>query len=150
MPGSRSTLALSRRPSTGWIPSPASPAASWTGICPGNNESAGKRKSGKTRKGNRWLRATLVECARGAVRARRSYLAAQYHRIARSRGDKKAIVVVGHSVLVAAWYLLRHGGSYRELGGDYFDRLNRQHLIRYHTRRLADFGIVVPPAPVPA
>src|SRR5262249_5786659 len=69
----------------------AAHAASWTGICPGNNESAVKRKSGKTRKGNRWLRATLVECARGAVRARNSYLAAQYHRIARRRGAKNAI-----------------------------------------------------------
>jgi transposase len=128
----------------------AAHAASWTGICPGNNESAGKRKSGKTRKGNRWLRATLVESARGAVRARGSYLAAQYHRIARRRGDKKAIVAVGHSILVAAWHLLRHGGSYRELGGDYFDRLNRDHLIRYHTQRLADLGLVVSPAPVPA
>jgi hypothetical protein len=70
---------------------------------------------------------------RGAIRARSSYLAAQYHRIARRRGDKKAIVAVGHSTLVAAWHLLPHGGSYRELGGDYFDRLNRQHLIRYQT-----------------
>jgi transposase len=76
--------------------------ASWAGLCPGNNESAGKRKSGKSRKGDCWLRATLVECARGAVRARYSYLAAQYHRLARRRGDKKAIVAVGHSILVAA------------------------------------------------
>jgi transposase len=78
----------------------AAHAASWTGICPGNNESAGKRKSGKTRKGNRWLRATLTECARGAVRAQDTYLAAQYHRIARRRGDKKVIVAVGHSILL--------------------------------------------------
>jgi transposase len=128
----------------------AAHAASWTGICPGNNESAGKRKSGKTRKGNRWLRAALVECARGAVRARNSYFAAQYQRIARRRGDKKAIVAVGHSILVAAWHLLRHGGSYRDLGGDYFDRLNREQLIRYHTQRLADLGIAMPSTSVPA
>jgi transposase len=125
-------------------------AASWTGICPGNNESAGKRKSGKTRKGNRWLRATLVEAARGAVRPRDSYLAAQYHRIARRRGDKKAIVAVGHSILVAVWHLLRDGGSYRDLGPDYFDRLNREHLIRHYTKRLAQLGIVMPAAPAPA
>jgi transposase len=124
--------------------------ASWTGICAGNNESAGRRKSGKTRKGNRWLRATLVECARGAVRVRRSYLAAQYHRIARRRGDKKAIVAVGHSILVAARHILRDGGSYRDLGPDYFDRLNREHLIRRYTQRLADLGVATPPAPVPA
>jgi transposase len=108
----------------------AAHAASWTGICPGHHESAGKRKSGKTRKGNRWLRATLIECARGAVRARDSYLAAQYHRLARRRGDKKAIVAVGHSILVAAWQLLRNGGSYRDLGHDYFDRLDRDPLVR--------------------
>jgi transposase len=97
----------------------AAHAASWTGICPGNHESAGKRKSGKTRKGNARLRATLVECARGAVRARQSYLAAQYHRLARRRGDKKAIVAVGHSILVAAWHVLRDGVAYHDLGPDY-------------------------------
>jgi transposase len=122
----------------------AAHAASWAGICPGNHESAGKRKSGKTRKGNRWLRATLIECARGAVRARNSYLAAQYHRIARRRGDKKAIAAVGHSILVAAWHILRHGVSYRDLGRDHFDRLDRDRLIRYHTRRLADLGVLLP------
>ena len=127
----------------------AAHAASWTGICPGNNESAGKRKSGRPRKGNRWLRATLVECARGAVRARHGYLAAQYHRIARRRGDKTAITAVGHSILVIAWHLLRNGGSYRNLGHEYFDRLDRDRLVRYHTRRLAELGVVLPP-PSPA
>jgi transposase len=127
----------------------AAHAASWTGICPGHHESAGKRKSGQSRNGNRWLRATLIECARGAVRARDSYLAALYHRIARRRGDKKAIAAVGHSILVAAWHILRHGVAYRDLGRDHFDRLDRDRLIRYHTRRLADLGVVLP-APAPA
>jgi transposase len=127
----------------------AANAASWTGICPGNNESAGKRKSGKTRKGNRWLRATLVECARGAIRARDSYLAAQYHRIARRRGDKKAIVAVGHSILVAAWHVLRDGVAYRDLGPGYFDRLNRERLIRHYTQRLAELGVATAVASVP-
>jgi transposase len=127
----------------------AAHAASWTGISPGNNESAGKRKSGKTRKGNRWLRATLIECARGAVRARNSYLAAQYHRIARRRGDKKAIVAVGHSILVAAWHVLRDGVAYRDLGPAYFDRLNRERLIRHYTQRLAELGVGTAAAPVP-
>ncbi len=123
-------------------------AASWAGRCPGNHQSAGKRKSGKTRKGDRWLRATLVECARGAGRAKESYLAgAQYHRLARRRGDKKAVVAVGHSILVAAWHILREDVTYRDLGGDYFDRLNREQLIRHQTRRLADLGLAVPPAP---
>src|SRR5215467_10742019 len=129
----------------------AAHAASWTGICPGNHESAGKRQSGRTRKGNRWLRATLIECARGAVRTRGSYLAAQYHRIARRRGDKKAIVAVAHSIVVAAWHVLRYGVPYHDLGHDHFDRLERDRLVRYHTRRLADLGVVLPAsAPVPA
>ena len=85
----------------------------------------------------------------GAVRARNGYLVAQYHRIARRRGDKTAITAVGHSILVIAWHLLRNGGSYRNLGHEYFDRLDRDRLVRYHTRRLAELGVVLPP-PSPA
>lgn len=121
----------------------AAHAASWTGICPGNHQSAGKRLSGRTRKGNRWLRATLIECARGAVRKRASYLAAQYHHIARRRGDKRAIVAVAHTILVAAWHLLRHEIEYQDLGPDHFDHLNRDRLARYHQRRLAELGFKV-------
>lgn len=91
------------------------------------------------------MRAALIECARGAVRARSSYLAAQYHRLARRRGDKKAIVAVGHSILVAAWHILRDGVSYRDLGRQYFDRLDREHLVRYHARRLAELGVIIEP-----
>jgi len=127
----------------------AANAASWTGIGPGNNVSAGKRQSGRTRKGNRWLRATLVECARGAVRARHGYLAAPYHRIARRRGDQKAITAVGHSIVVIAWHVLRTGQPYRDLGHEYFDRLDRDRLVHDHTRRLAELGVVLPP-PSPA
>jgi len=123
----------------------------WTGICPGNHENAGKRQSGRTRKGNRWLRATLIECARRAVRTRGRYLAAQYHRIARRRGDKKAIVAVTHSIVGAAWHVLRYGVPYHDLGHDHFDRLDRDRLVHYHTRRLAELGVVLPAsAPVPA
>jgi transposase len=118
-------------------------AASWTGVSPGNHESAGKRRPVRTTKGNRWLRATLVECARGAVRKRDCYLAAQYRRLARRRGDKKAIVAVAHSILVAVWHILRDGVEYRELGGGYFDDVRRDHLIRYHQRRLTDLGLSV-------
>lgn len=121
----------------------AAHAASWTGICPGNHESAGKRRHARTPKGNRWLRSTLVECARGAVRKRDSYLAAQYRRLAKRRGDKKAIVAVGHSILVAAWHILRDGVDYRELGGQYFDRVEREHLVQHYQRRLADLGVNV-------
>lgn len=121
----------------------AEDAASWAGICPGNHESAGKRRHVRTPKGNRWLRSTLVECARGAARKRNSYLAAQYGRLAKRRGDKKAIVAVAHSILVAAYYMLRDGVGYREVGAQYFDRVHREHLIRYYQRRLADLGLGV-------
>jgi transposase len=118
-------------------------AASWAGLCPGNNESAGKRLSGRTRFANRTLRAALVESARGAVRKRDCYLAAQYRRLVKRRGDKKAIVAVAHSILVIAYHVLRNGQSYRELGGHYFDRLNTERLTRYHTKRLAALGYTV-------
>jgi transposase len=118
-------------------------AASWAGLCPGNNESAGKRLSGRTRFANRTLRAALVESARGAVRKRDCYLAAQYRRLVKRRGDKKAIVAVAHSLLVIAYHVLRNGQSYRELGGHYFDRLNTERLTRYHTKRLAALGYTV-------
>jgi transposase len=127
-------------------------AASWAGMCPGNDESAGKRRSGRTRKGNRWLRATLVECARAATHKRTSYLSAQYRRLVARRGDKKAIVALGHSILVAAWHILKHESEFRDLGADYFDRLQHHRLLRYHSRRLADLGyqVALNPAPPPA
>jgi transposase len=118
-------------------------AASWAGLCPGNNESAGKRLSGRTRFANRVLRQALVESARGAVCKRDCYLAAQYRRLVKRRGDKKAIVAVAHSILVIAYHVLRDGVSYRELGGDYFDHLHAQRLTRYHTQRLAALGYAV-------
>jgi hypothetical protein len=111
--------------------------------CPGNHGSAGKRLSGHTRSANRSLRQALVESARGAVRKRNSYLAAQYRRLVKRRGDKKAIVAVAHSILVIAYHVLRDSQSYRELGGDYFDRLNTDRLTRYHTKRLAALGYTV-------
>jgi hypothetical protein len=89
------------------------------------------------------LRSTLIECARGAVRKRNCYLAAQYRRLATRRADKKAIVAVAHSILVAAWHILRDGVQYRELGGQYFDRVQREHLLHYYRRRLADLGVTV-------
>src|SRR5262245_57290038 len=118
-------------------------AASWAGLCPGNHESAGKRLSGRTRFANRTLRAALVESARGAIRTRNCYLAAQYRRLVKRRGDKKAIVAVAHSILVIAYHVLRDSQSYRELGGDYFDHLNADRLTRYHTKRLAALGYAV-------
>jgi transposase len=99
--------------------------ASWAKVCPGNNESAGKRKTGKTGHGNPWLRDTLVEAAWGATRTKDTYLAAQYHRLAARRGAKRAIMAVAHSILIIVYSLLRNGGEYRELGSNYFDERNR-------------------------
>jgi transposase len=114
--------------------------ASWAGLCPGNHQSAGKRRSGKTRKGNRWLRTALVEAATGAGRARDTYLSAQYHRLAARRGKKKAAVAVAHSILVDAYHLLKHGTTFRDLGGDYFDRRDTDALERRLISRLEALG----------
>jgi transposase len=97
-------------------------AASWAAICSGNDESAGKRRSGKTRKGNPYLREALIECASAAARTKDTYLRAQYEQIKRRRGHKKAIVAVAHSILIAAYHILKHDVPYKELGGDYLAR----------------------------
>jgi transposase len=104
--------------------------ASWTGICPGNHESAGKHKSGKTRKGNTWLRAALIEAALGATRTKNSAVAARYRRVLRHRGHKKAIVAVAHSLLVTAYHVLARETTYQELGADYYDRRHSERLTR--------------------
>jgi transposase len=115
-------------------------AASWAAMCPGNRESAGRRKSGKTRRGNRWLREALIEAAQAAGRSHGTYLGAQYHRLAARRGKKKAAVAVGHTILVIAYHLLKDGAAYRELGGGYFDQRVGQALARYLVRRLERLG----------
>ena len=108
--------------------------ASWAGMCPGNNESAGKRQSGKTTKGNRYLRAALVQSAWAASHQKGTYLAAQYQRLVKRMGKKKALVAVGHSILVIVYHVLSNKTSYQELGGDYFDQRHvaqqRARLIR--------------------
>ncbi len=96
--------------------------ASWAGMCPGNNESAGKRKTGKTRKGDPWLRKALTEATKAAARSKDTYLAAQYHRLRGRKGPAKATGAVRHSILVACWHILDQQVPYDELGGDYFDR----------------------------
>jgi transposase len=96
--------------------------ASWAGRCPGNNRTGGKRRSGKTTKGNRWLGEVLIECAWAAARSRDTYLAAQYWRLARRIGKKKAAMALGHSILVIAWHLLANDCDYQDLGGDFFVR----------------------------
>ena len=94
---------------------------SWAGMCPGNNESAGKHFSGRTRKGNRWLRGALGEAAAAAGRSKNTYLSARYRRLSARRGKKRAMVAVGHDILMAAWFILVREVDYQDLGADYFD-----------------------------
>ena len=124
--------------------------ASWAGLCPGNNESAGKRLSGKTRKGNPWLRRVLCQAAWAASHTKGTYLSAQYHRLAARRGKKRAIIGIAHSILVIAYYLIARGEEYRDKGGDYFDRINCEGLKRYLIRRLEHLGHSVKLEPVPS
>jgi hypothetical protein len=99
-------------------------------LCPGNHESAGKHKSGKTRKGNRWLRAALIEAALAAGNTKNSALAARYRRVMRHRGHKKAVVAVAHAILRTAYHLLSRGTTYQDLGSDYFDRRHAERVTR--------------------
>jgi transposase len=115
--------------------------ASWTGVCPGNEESAGKRKRSRTTKGNVWLRRALSQAAWAAARKKNSYFQAQYRRLAGRRGKKRAVVAVGHSLLVVIYHLLKHPQlRYQDLGGDYFDKLDPQRLCRHLVKRLHALG----------
>jgi transposase len=122
--------------------------ASWAGLCPGNNESGGKRKSGKTRNGNTWLRRALCEAAWGASHTKNTYLAAQFRRLAARRGVKRATMAVAHTILIIAYQMLKNQCDYQELGGDYFDRLRGDGLKRYYVKRLQQLGLNVTAEPV--
>jgi transposase len=126
--------------------------ASWAGLCSGNHESAGKRQSGRTTKGNRWLREMLVQCAWAASHTKQTYLSAQFWRIAARRGQKRAAVAVGHTLLVIIYHVLKRHSTYHELGGDYFDRLGQQRLTRGLVNRLERLGhkVTLEPASAPA
>jgi transposase len=113
---------------------------SWGALCPGHDESAGKHRSGRTRKGNRYLRHALVECALAATRANGTALQARYRRVMRHRGHKKAIVAVAHQMLEIAYYLMGSDVTYQELGGDYFDRRHRTRARDRHVRHLQALG----------
>jgi transposase len=117
--------------------------ASWAGLCPGNHESAGKRLSGRTRKGNRSLRRVLVQAAHAAARARRSYLGALYRRLAARRGKQRAAVAVAHAILVIAYHLLTRTTIYDDLGPDYFDRRDADATKRHLVERLGRLGFDV-------
>jgi len=117
--------------------------ASWAGLCPGSHESAGKRKSGKIRKGSLWLRRCLCQGAWAVSTKKNNYLSALYRRLAVRRGSKRATIAVAHKLLVIAYYILRDGTCYSDLGADYFDRLNPEGLRRRLTKRLEGLGFKV-------
>jgi transposase len=117
--------------------------ASWAGVCPGNNESAGKRKTGRARKGNRWLRTALVEAARATAHTRDTYLAAQYHRIAARRGPNRASLAVAHTILVTLYHLLSRATTYEDPGGNYFDERAHSATLRRTVRRIERLGYKV-------
>jgi transposase len=114
--------------------------AAWAGVAPGNNESAGKRYSGKTRKGDQALEVALIQAAHAASHTHNTYLAAQYHRLAARRGKKRAIVAVAHSILVIAYHLIQRKEPYRELGADYFDKRRPEATAKRLLMRLQKLG----------
>ncbi len=114
--------------------------ASWCGVCPGNEESAGKRLRSRTRRGNRWLRRALVQAAWAASHVKDSYLAAQYRRLAARRGRKRALVAVGHTLLIIIYHVLGRKVEYQDLGPGYFDRLEPERMKRYLVKRLQALG----------
>jgi transposase len=122
--------------------------ASWAGVCPGSKASAGRRLSGRTTRGNVWLRAMLGEVAWSVARSRGTYLAALYHRLARRRGKFKAVLAVAHSVLVSIYHMLRVGRPYADLGPDHFDRTDATRIQQHHVRRLQQLGYAVTLTPV--
>jgi transposase len=124
--------------------------ASWDRVAPGNNESAGKRRSGRTRKGNQALGVALNQTAHAAARTKNTYLSAQYHRLAGRRGVKKAIVAVEHSILVIAYHLIMHHEPYRELGKDYFDKRRPEATTNRLVKRLKQMGFQVTLTPASA
>ena len=123
---------------------------SWAGLCPGNDESAGKRRSTRLRKGGRWLKATLVQSAWAATRKKGSYLKAQFHRIRARRGPKKAVVAVAASMLTAAYHMLKTGVEYEDLTEMHFTTRDRTKLAKRLVKRLTDLGLSVQITPIAA
>ena len=117
--------------------------ASWSGLCPGNHESAGKRRSVKTRKGNRWLRQALVEAAHGAAHSKDTYLSAQYRRLAARRGHNKAAFAIAHSILIIFYHVLKRQKPYQDLGPNYFDERDKLGVQRRLVQRLEKLGFKV-------
>ena len=126
--------------------------ASWAGLCPGNNQTAGKRRRGRARKGDRWLKATLVEASLAAIRVKGSRFGALYRRVCRRAGHNVAIVAVAHAILEIAWHLLVHGTTYHELGADYLERRDRVRTTQHYVRLLERLGhrVTLEPASIAA
>jgi len=117
--------------------------ASWAGMCPGSNESAGKRRSGRTTGGDTWLKTTLIEAGWAASRTKGSYFKSQFYKISAKRGKKRAVVAVGHSILVASYHMIKDGCRYHELGENYFEKQNAERIKRQAVKRLEKMGFKV-------
>lgn len=120
--------------------------SSWAGLCPGNNESAKKRRSGKTRKGNSLLRSTLIVCAHSAAKVKGSYFHAQFQRVSAHRGSKRAYVAVAHSMLIAIYHILKDGVEFKDLGADYYNQFNKERKINAYLKKLKALGWEAPTA----
>ena len=134
---------MSRFPTAGHL-------ISWAGLCPKNDESAGKRRSTRMRKGALWLKTTLVQCAWAAARKKASYLQAQFHRLRARRGAKKGIGAVAASILTAAYHMLKNGTLYQDLGPDHFDKRAQAKQVHRLIDRLRNLGVAVQITPVEA
>ena len=115
----------------------------WAGVCPGNNESAGKRKSGKTPHGNKTLKSTLTQCAKAAKKNKDSFFSAQYGRLVSHRGKNRATMAVAHSMLIAIYFVL-NGCVFKDLGADYYTQFNRDKKINSHIKQLSKLGVIIP------
>jgi transposase len=121
----------------------AAHAAAWAGVAPGNNESGGKRRSGKTRQGNNWLRVALVQAAHGAARTKDTYLGAQYRRLVPRLGNKRAVMALAHSILVSAYHMLCKREGYHDLGAEYFARRKPEARVKHLSRQIEKLGYQV-------
>ena len=134
---------MSRFPTAGHL-------CSWAGISPGNNQSAKKNMSGRTTKGNKTLKSTLIQCAQSAIKKKESYFHAQYQKLVVRRGANRAKVAVAHSMLIAIYHMLKNGESFKDLGSDYYSKFNTQSKINYHIKKINELGAVVVPVPTVA
>jgi transposase len=126
-------LSMDRFPTAGHL-------AVWAGVCPGSNESAGKKRRSPTRKGNMTLRATLVQCAQAAVKKKGTFFRAQYERLVVRRGKNRAKMAVAHSMIIAIWHMLKYDTEFKDLGGDFYNRFNPERKIAMHLKKLKELG----------